>query len=122
MDDVARAIAEPNRREILRLVRDDELSAGQIAANFEISRPAVSQHLGVLRTAGLVEERRAGTRRLYRARPEGMAGLRDFLDDFWSNRLERLGLAAELEQSKKNARKKRRGKDAKRRDSRRRRA
>ena len=121
MDDVARAIAEPNRREILRLVRDDELTAGQIASNFEISRPAVSQHLGVLRAAGLVEERRAGTRRLYRARPEGMAGLREFLEDFWSNRLERLGLAAELEQSKKDARKKRRGKDAKRRDKRRRR-
>lgn len=102
MDLVARAIAEPRRREILRLVRERELSAGEIAANFDVSRPAVSQHLTVLRDAGLLSERRQGTSRLYRARPEGLAGLRDFMDEFWTDRLERLRLAAELEQQRRD--------------------
>jgi DNA-binding transcriptional ArsR family regulator len=104
MEKVARAIAEPRRQRILRLVRDRELSAGQIASRFDISRPAVSQHLGVLRKAGLVTERREGTRRLYRARPEGAEELRAFLEDFWSDGLERLRLAAELEQQRKEKR------------------
>ena len=100
MDAVTRAIAEPRRRNILALVRDQELSAGQIASNFDVTRPAVSQHLAVLKGAGLLVERREGTRRLYRARPEGMSELRDFLNGFWSERLERLKLAAELEQQR----------------------
>lgn len=112
VDLVARAIAEPRRREILSLVREDELSAGEIASRFDISRPAVSQHLTVLRGAGLLDERRAGTSRLYRARPEGLAGLRDFLNGFWTDRLERLKLAAELEQQRRDKRDKR--KDRKR--------
>jgi DNA-binding transcriptional ArsR family regulator len=99
---VARAIAEPRRRQILALVRERELSAGEIAANFEVSRPAVSQHLRVLRGAGLLSERRQGTSRLYRARPEGLAGLRDFMDEFWTDRLERLKLAAELAQQRRD--------------------
>jgi|SRR5215210_528231 len=102
MDAVTRAIAEPRRREILSLVRDRELSAGEIAANFEVTRPAVSQHLTVLKGAGLLLERREGTRRFYRTRPEGMAELRDFLNAFWSERLGRLKLAAELEQQRRN--------------------
>jgi len=102
VDLVARAIAEPRRRQILTLVRERELSAGEIAANFEVSRPAVSQHLTVLREAGLLSERRRGTSRLYRARPEGLAGLRDFMDEFWTDRLERLRLAAELEQQRRD--------------------
>jgi DNA-binding transcriptional ArsR family regulator len=102
MEDVARAIAEPRRQRILRLVRDRELSAGEIANRFEISRPAISQHLAVLRKAGLVTERREGTRRLYRARPEGTEELRAFLEDFWSDGLERLRVTAEREQ--RNAR------------------
>ena len=101
-DLVARAIAEPRRRQILSLTRDGELSAGEIAAGFEISRPAVSQHIAVLRDAGLLAERREGTRRLYRARPEALAGLRDFIEGFWTERLERLKLAAELEQQRRN--------------------
>jgi DNA-binding transcriptional ArsR family regulator len=101
-DAVARAIAEPRRRRILSLTRDAELSAGEIAAGFEISRPAVSQHIAVLRDAGLLAERREGTRRLYRARPEAMGGLRDFIEGFWADRLERLKLAAELEQQRRN--------------------
>lgn len=108
MDLVARAIAEPRRRQILALVRERELSAGEIAANFEVSRPAVSQHLTLLRGAGLLSERRQGTSRLYRARPEGFAGLRDFMDEFWADRLERLSLAAELEQQRRDKRGKRR--------------
>ncbi len=108
MDLVARAIAEPRRRQILAMVREHELSAGEIAAGFEISRPAVSQHLAVLREAGLLSERREGTSRLYLARPEGMASLRDFMNEFWTDRLERLRLAAELEQQRRNKRGKRR--------------
>jgi DNA-binding transcriptional ArsR family regulator len=102
MQDAIEAIAEPRRREILRLVRDDELPAGAIAARFgDVSRPAISQHLRVLREAALVSERRDGTRRLYRARPEGLGGLRDFLDQFWDERLEALQREAEREERKR---------------------
>ena len=108
MDLAARAVAEPHRRQILSLVREEELSAGEIASNFSVSRPAISQHISVLREAGLLSERREGTRRFYRARPEGMAGLCDFLNRFWINRLERLRLAAELEQQRRDKRDKHR--------------
>lgn len=87
-DEALRALAEPRRRAILRLVAHDELAAGEIAAAFEVTRTAVSQHLTVLRNAGLVVERRDGTRRLYRARPEGLDGLRQFLDQMWGASLE----------------------------------
>ena len=100
MQTVIQALSEPRRREILQLVRDRELAAGEIAAGFDVTRPAISQHLTVLRNAGLVSERREGTRRLYRARPEGLAELRSFLDAFWEDRLERLKLAAEREERK----------------------
>jgi DNA-binding transcriptional ArsR family regulator len=99
-----KAIAAPRRRQILRLVRDDELGAGEIASNFDVTRPAVSQHLNVLKEAGLVSERRNGTRRLYRARPEGLAELRDFLEEFWDVRLEALKREAEKEERKKHGR------------------
>src|SRR3954454_24288103 len=108
IDAAVRAIAEPRRREILTLVRERELSAGEIASRFEITRPAVSQHLAVLRGAGLLDERRDGARRLYRARPEGMAGLREFIEEFWTDRLARLKLAAELEQQRRHKRAKHR--------------
>ena len=98
MQTVVQAISEPRRRQILRLVRGRELSAGEIAARFDVTRPAISQHLTVLKKAGLVNERREGTRRLYQARPEGLAELRSFLDGFWEDGLERLKLAAEQEQ------------------------
>jgi len=93
-----KAIAEPRRRAILRLVRDDELSAGEIASHFDVTRPAVSQHLTVLKEAGLVDERRNGTRRLYRARPDGLAELRRFLDELWGGQLEALKREAEREE------------------------
>ena len=97
MDAVLQAIAEPRRRRILELVRDNELPAGEIAAQFEVTRPAISQHLRVLKEAGLLSERRDGTRRMYRARPEGLAELRQFLDKFWGERLALLKQAAEQE-------------------------
>jgi len=96
-----KAIAAPHRRTILRLVSDEELSAGEIASHFDLTRPAVSQHLGVLKEAGLVDERRNGTRRLYRARPEGLLELKAFLDEFWGERLEALKREAEREESEK---------------------
>jgi DNA-binding transcriptional ArsR family regulator len=95
-----KAIAAPNRRRILTLVRDGELSAGEIASHFELTRPAVSQHLSVLKEAGLVHERRDGTRRLYRARPEALVELKSFLDEFWGGRLEALKREAEREERK----------------------
>ena len=98
MEAALKAIAEPHRRKMLRLVWDAELSAGEIASHFEITRPAVSQHLGVLKEAGLVDERRNGTRRLYRARPERMDELREFLDAFWGDRLEALKREVEREE------------------------
>jgi DNA-binding transcriptional ArsR family regulator len=99
-----KAIAAPHRRQILSLVRDGELSAGEIAAHFDVTRPAVSQHLNVLKEAGLVSERRNGTRRLYRARPEGLADLKAFLEDFWNVRLDALKREAEKEERKKHGR------------------
>jgi DNA-binding transcriptional ArsR family regulator len=97
-----KAIAAPRRREILSLVRVQELSAGEIAAHFDVTRPAVSQHLTVLKEAGLVSERRNGTRRLYRARPEGLAEVRSFLEEFWDARLEALKREAEREEKEKH--------------------
>jgi DNA-binding transcriptional ArsR family regulator len=82
LDEALHAIAEPRRRKILRLVSGKELTVGQIAARFEVTRPAISQHLRVLEDAGLVKVRRQGTRRFYQSRPEGLADLRDFLESF----------------------------------------
>ena len=98
MEAALKAIAGPRRRAILTLVREGELSAGEIAAHFDVTRPAVSQHLTVLKEAGLVSERRNGTRRLYRARPEGLAELKQFLEGFWNERLETLKREAEKEE------------------------
>ncbi|HSS09420.1 MAG TPA: metalloregulator ArsR/SmtB family transcription factor, partial [Acidimicrobiales bacterium] len=87
-DDVLRALAEPRRRAILRLVAHDELAAGEIAASFDVTRTAISQHITVLKQAGLLVERRQGTRRLYRTRPEGLSALREFLDEMWASSLD----------------------------------
>jgi DNA-binding transcriptional ArsR family regulator len=103
MQAVLDAVVEPRRREILRLVRSAELPAGAIAARFgDVSRPAISQHLRVLRDAGLLVERREGTRRLYRTRPEGLGELRAFLEQFWDTRLDALRHEAEKEQRSKD--------------------
>ena len=99
MDEALRAVADPTRRAILRLVRDDELAAGEIADHFtSMSRPAISQHLRVLTDSGLVEVRPDGNRRLYRWRPEGLRDAAAFLDEMWSDRLARLEAAAEREE------------------------
>ena|SRR5690242_6671205 len=90
MEAALRALADPGRRRILELVRSEERSAGEIAAQLPVTWPAVSQHLGVLKSAGLISERREGTRRYYRARPEGLADVRAFLDEFWDDKLEAL--------------------------------
>src|SRR5438270_12593000 len=92
------ASAAPRRRQILSLVRDGELSAGEIAGHFDVTRPAVSQHLNVLKEAGLVSERRNGTKRLYRARPEGLAQLKAFLEEFWDERRDALKAEAEAQE------------------------
>ena len=93
---VLNALADPRRRAILTLVRDLERPAGEIAAHFpDVTGPAISQHLRVLREAGLLAERRAGTRRLYRARPEGLRELRAWIRDFWGDALEDLRDTAE---------------------------
>jgi DNA-binding transcriptional ArsR family regulator len=99
-----KAIAAPRRRQILTLVGDGELSAGEIASHFDITRPAVSQHLNVLKEAGLVNERRNGTRRLYSVRPEGLAELKEFLERFWEPRLKTLKREAEKEEGRKHGR------------------
>jgi DNA-binding transcriptional ArsR family regulator len=102
VDAALKAIAEPRRRAILRLVWSQELPATAIAAQFgDVTRPAISQHLAVLREADLVTERRDGTRRLYQANADTMAELRDFLDDSWSTGLERLRDVAEAAESRK---------------------
>lgn len=96
-DEALRALAEPRRRAILRLVAHDELPAGRIAEEFDVTRTAVSQHLAVLKQAGLLHERRDGTRRLYRARPEGLAGLQAFLDQMWATSLDTAARLVEAE-------------------------
>lgn len=96
--DAAVAIADPIRRRVLELVRDEERSAGSLAAEFAVSRPAVSRHLRVLRETGLVTERRAGKNRLYRANLEPLAELRAWLDDYWAGRLSALRDLAEKEE------------------------
>lgn len=86
MDEAWRALAHATRRDILRLVRERERSAGDIASAFAMTRPAVSQHLTILKEAGLLAERRDGTKRLYRVRPAGLRRLREYLDSLASGK------------------------------------
>jgi DNA-binding transcriptional ArsR family regulator len=102
MEDALRAIAEPRRQEILRVLGDQELTSGQVASHFNVSRPAISQHLQILKSAGLVTERRLGTRHLYQVRREALAELRLFLEQFWDSSLTRLAEAAEAEQRRRD--------------------
>jgi DNA-binding transcriptional ArsR family regulator len=90
VDAAFRALAEPNRRAILRLVRDQPRSVNDITRHIGISQQGVSQHLQVLREAGLVAARRDGTRRLYEIRPEGLDSLEAFLAELWPSGLRRL--------------------------------
>lgn len=95
--EVFEAIAQPKRREILRLLARGELSAGDVASRFAVTQPAISQHLKVLKQAGLVAERRDGTRRLYSMRPAALGDLQSFLADVLPGRLERLRQAVEAD-------------------------
>src|SRR6516165_6470029 len=94
-DAVLRALADPHRRQILRLVRHSELPAGQIAASFTLTQQAVSQHISLLKQAGLLTERREGTRRLYALRHESLEPVRELLSEFWPDALRRLRNAVE---------------------------
>jgi DNA-binding transcriptional ArsR family regulator len=82
------ALAEPTRRLVLDELRAGPRSVGEITDAVPVSQSAVSQHLRVLREAGLVRERREGTRRLYRVEPDGLGALRAYLDEFWDDALE----------------------------------
>ena len=94
-DAVLKALADPHRRQILRLVQHRELAAGQIAAQFPLTQQAISQHVAVLKQAGLLTERRDGTRRLYTMRHEALGPVRSLLAEFWPDALARLKDAAE---------------------------
>lgn len=97
-DTVLRALAEPRRRAILELVAREEMPAGQIGEQFpSVTRSAVSQHLKVLKDSGLIAERKDGSRRLYRAREEGLAELRSYLSGLWSSSLNLAKAIAERE-------------------------
>jgi DNA-binding transcriptional ArsR family regulator len=102
IEKVIQAITEPRRREILSLVRDGEMTSSSIASHFEISAPAISQHLKVLEESGLVLVRREGTKRYYRMRREGFSELKQYIDRFWDDSLLLLKEAAEEEERKKN--------------------
>ena len=95
IDATLQALVEPRRRKILELVQHQELTATDIASQFDVTRPAISQHLQVLKSAGLVQVRREGTKRFYQARPEGFAALRTYLDQYWSDSLQQLKQVAE---------------------------
>jgi DNA-binding transcriptional ArsR family regulator len=95
MADVFQVLAEPRRRDVLALLADEERTAGDIATRFDVTRQAVSQHLRILLAAGLIRERREGTRRWYRARPEGLAEVRAYVETMWPDALQQLKLAAE---------------------------
>jgi DNA-binding transcriptional ArsR family regulator len=102
MDSVFRALGDPRRRDILLLIGAGELRAGEIASHYgDVTRPAISQHLRVLVDAGVLSERREGTRRFYRVRVEGLESIAEFLDRFWNERLRRLKQTAEAEQRRK---------------------
>src|SRR3954471_15976326 len=81
------ALGDPTRRAVFERLRSGPKAVGELAAGMPVSRPAVSQHLRVLREAGLVTEQRVGTRRIYRADPRGLAELRAYFDDFWNQAL-----------------------------------
>ena len=102
MDSELRAISDATRRRILKLVWSKELTAGDIASGFDMSRPAVSQHLKVLLDSDLVWVRGEGTKRFYRANRESLEALKTFIGEFWDESLSRLKEEAEREQKRKS--------------------
>ena len=95
------ALGDPTRRSVLEELRGGPRAVGEIAARLPVSRPAVSQHLRVLKEAGLVTERQNGTRRLYRVDPDGLAEVREYLEGFWEEALANFKAVAELEEGRK---------------------
>jgi DNA-binding transcriptional ArsR family regulator len=89
------ALADPTRRQIFERLAEHPRAVGELADGLPVSRPAVSQHLKVLGDARLVSSRNAGTRRIYEVDPQGLAGLRDYLDGFWNRSLAAFKKAAE---------------------------
>lgn len=89
------AIGEGSRRELLELLRERPRAVGELAARMPISQPAVSQHLSVLRGAGLVTVRQEGRRRIYTLRPEGLFAVRAWVDSFWTEALDAFGASFE---------------------------
>ncbi len=89
------ALSDATRREVFELVAERPRAVGELAAQLPVSRPAVSQHLRVLKEAGLVEDEAVGARRIYKLHPEGVAELRSYLDGFWSRSLRAFKAAAE---------------------------
>jgi len=83
------ALGDPTRRSIFERLRHGPRSVGELAEGLPVSRPAVSQHLRILKQAGLVSDLKNGTRRVYRVDPEGLLGIRDYFDGFWTEALER---------------------------------
>jgi DNA-binding transcriptional ArsR family regulator len=100
-DVVLKALADPHRRHILKLVQANEMAAGQIAFHFDLTQQAVSLHLKTLERAGLLSERRDGTRRMYSLRPEGLDTVRDVLAELWPDALARLKRAVETGKTQK---------------------
>jgi DNA-binding transcriptional ArsR family regulator len=102
VEDALLALASPVRREIVRMVWADERPAGEIARHFDVSWPAISQNLRVLKEAGLVRERREGTRRLYRADRVALRPLESYLRSMWARKIDRLRLLAEAEEKRRS--------------------
>ena len=103
MADVFQVLAEPRRRDMLALLAQHERTAGDIARQFNVTRQAVSQHLQILLEAGLIRERRDGTRRWYSARPEGLAEVRAYVEAMWPTALADLKAAAGHEHASKRS-------------------
>jgi DNA-binding transcriptional ArsR family regulator len=97
---VMNALGDPTRRAVYERLRRGPRSVGEIAAGLPVSRPAVSQHLRVLKEAGLVAERREGTRRIYEPAPEGLVELRAYFEQFWSAALDAVRVRAERKETK----------------------
>jgi DNA-binding transcriptional ArsR family regulator len=93
------ALGDPTRRRIFETLASRPRPVGELAEGLPVSRPAVSQHLRVLRDAGLVSDTKVGSRRLYRVNPDGVAGMRAYLDRFWTDALAAFAGAAEKEET-----------------------
>ena len=102
-DNALKAVADPTRRRILELVKDEPASVAEIASHFDATQQAISQHLQLLRNAGLLEFRKVGTRHLYAVRPDGFEPIAEFLEEFWPERLRALKATAEKRARTKDA-------------------